>query len=423
MPTDDIREMGSAPPGPRPLRARARAFLLAPPVYLGFLCLLAVAAAVHMVLLGPARALSHPPFGPYTHFNNYVIFKQSFAHLVAGQDLYALFPAEHFDYYKYSPTFAALMAPFSLLPTTLGLVLFNLLNAAVLAAAIARLPVLDARAKGLFVWYIAPEALGAAQGTQTNLLVLGLLVLAFAFCEERRPLAASLLVVLSFYVKLFGLVAGLLFLLYPQRKRLVLATGAWVLALGLLPLLFVSPAQLAFLYRSWLGLLRADGLASVGSPASFSVMGWMHAWLGLVPNPLAVVGAGLALLLLPLLNVRAYPDFHFRLTFLAAVLIWVVIFNHKAESPTFVIAAGGVALWYFSRPPRPLRRLLAWGSFALTSIAYSDLTPGPVKARFVFPLVLKVIGPTLVWLAIVREECRFPPAAPDPGAGEATAAP
>jgi hypothetical protein len=149
-------------------------------------------------------------------------------------------------------------------------------------------------------------------------------------------------------------------------------------------------------------------------------MGWLHAWLGLVPNPLAVVGVGLALALLPLANVRAYRDLRFRLAFVAQVLIWVVLFNHKAESPTFVIAAGGVALWYFSRPRRPFRRALAWLSFALTSVAYSDLTPGPWKARFVFPLVLKVVGPALVWLAIVWEEWRFRPAGP--GTGEGTAA-
>jgi hypothetical protein len=390
---------------------RAKAALLSPPLYLGFLLLVAAAAAVHMILLGPALSLANPPWGPYTHYNNYLIFKASFAHLVAGKDLYALYPAEHFDYYKYSPTFAALMAPFAFLPTALGLVLFNLLNAAVLAVAIWKLPVLDARAKGFFAWYIAPEFLGAAQGTQTNILVLGLIVLAFEFCERKSNLAASLVVVLAFYIKLFGLFAGLLFLLYPQRKRLVLFTAAWLVLLGLLPLLLVSPRQLAFLYGSWADLLRADRLASIGSPASFSVMGWLNAWFHIVPNPLLVVGAGLALALVPLANVRAYGDFHFRLTFLAAILIWVVIFNHKAESPTFVIAAGGVALWYFSRPRRPWRSLLAWLSFALTSLAYSDLTPSSVKAHLVFPLVLKVVGPTLVWLAVIWEEWRWPQAA------------
>ena len=39
----------------------------------------------------------------YTHYNNYVIFSQSFFHLTENKDLYQLYPDEHWDYYKYSP--------------------------------------------------------------------------------------------------------------------------------------------------------------------------------------------------------------------------------------------------------------------------------------------------------------------------------
>ena len=39
-------------------------------------------------------------------------------HLMAGQDLYAAYPALHPDFFKYSPTFAFLFAPFAVLPLT-----------------------------------------------------------------------------------------------------------------------------------------------------------------------------------------------------------------------------------------------------------------------------------------------------------------
>ena len=45
----------------------------------------------------------------YTHYNNYIIFKQSYFHLIENKDLYTLYPNEHWDYYKYSPTFSLLM--------------------------------------------------------------------------------------------------------------------------------------------------------------------------------------------------------------------------------------------------------------------------------------------------------------------------
>jgi len=406
MPTSD----GTAPTAtPRALPAalvRLGGFLLKPRVYLGFLLLLAASAAIHMLLLGPQSFGVVPgiPYGPktdwpgpYSHVNNYLIFKQSFAHLAAGKDIYGPFPAEHFDYFKYSPTFALFMAPFAFLPTALGAVLFNLLNASVLVVAIRRFPALDDRARGLLSWFIAPEFLGAAQNLQTNILLLGLLLLAFHYCERENALAASLLVVLTFYVKIFGLFAALLFLLYPKRTRLVLYTVGWLAILGALPLLVVAPEQLAFLYRSWLGLLRADRLAFVG----MSVMGWLRAWFGIDPAPLAVLGAGAALALIPLANLRAFREFGFRLTYFASLLIWVVIFNHKAESSTFVIAMCGVGLWTFSEPRRRWRLALASLCFLFTSVAYSDLAPGSWKAHFVIPYVLKVVPLIAVWLVTV----------------------
>ena len=52
------------------------------------------------------------------------IFRQSFIHLRAGQDLYARYPAEQGsedrDRFKYSPTAALFFAPFALLPFVAG---------------------------------------------------------------------------------------------------------------------------------------------------------------------------------------------------------------------------------------------------------------------------------------------------------------
>ncbi|MBK7855412.1 MAG: DUF2029 domain-containing protein [Bacteroidetes bacterium] len=63
----------------------------------------------------------------YGHYNNYLIFKDSFQHFLQGLNLYANYPPV--DLFKYSPTFAVLMSPFAFLPDWLGLTLWNLLNA------------------------------------------------------------------------------------------------------------------------------------------------------------------------------------------------------------------------------------------------------------------------------------------------------
>jgi hypothetical protein len=76
----------------------------------------------------------------YTNYNNYVIFKQSFIHLMNHQDLYKLYPNEHWDLYKYSPTFALFFGFFQIFPDSIGLILWNILNAGVLLFSIYYLP-------------------------------------------------------------------------------------------------------------------------------------------------------------------------------------------------------------------------------------------------------------------------------------------
>ena len=56
--------------------------------------------------------------------NNFLILRAAFAHLAGGQDLYAAYPSVHTDFFKYSPTFALLFAPFALLPLVPGYILW-----------------------------------------------------------------------------------------------------------------------------------------------------------------------------------------------------------------------------------------------------------------------------------------------------------
>jgi hypothetical protein len=77
--------------------------------------------------------------GFYGHYNNYIIFKQSFFHLIKHQDLYIHFPQEQYDLFKYPPTFALLFAPFSILPDSMGYTLWTAINLLLPVLAIFRL--------------------------------------------------------------------------------------------------------------------------------------------------------------------------------------------------------------------------------------------------------------------------------------------
>ncbi|MFO1183564.1 MAG: glycosyltransferase family 87 protein [Bauldia sp.] len=151
--------------------------------------------------------------------NNYVIFRQSFVHLMAGADLYARYPAEHVDLYKYSPTFALFMAPFAALPLWLGVLLWTLLNALPPLLAVYRLPI-SGQAKAFVVLFSLTKLVGALQNTQSNGLVLALMIGVFVALEARRPVLAALATAAGAAIKLFGGAAGILFIFCGGKRRL-----------------------------------------------------------------------------------------------------------------------------------------------------------------------------------------------------------
>lgn len=81
----------------------------------------------------------------YKEYNNYVIFKQSYFHLVEGKDLYIDYRDEHWDLFKYTPTFAAAFGLLAVLDDGVGLFLWNLLNALILLFGVFALPRLTNR--------------------------------------------------------------------------------------------------------------------------------------------------------------------------------------------------------------------------------------------------------------------------------------
>jgi hypothetical protein len=90
------------------------------------------------------------------------------------------------------------------------------------------------------------------------------------------------------------------------------------------------------------------------------------------------------------------------------MLIWVIIFNHKAESATFIIASSGVALWFFSSPKSYLNILLAILVLVFTILSPTDLFPTYLRTHYVIPYLLKVFPCILVWLKLQYDLNNFP---------------
>jgi len=365
--------------------------------------LLGILASVQAVLLG---LKTFTPDGPlYTHYNNYVIFTQSFFHLLADKDLYILYPTEHWDLYKYSPTFALFFGVFAYLPDLVGLSIWNALNAVVLFAGVMALPKLSDKQKSLVLVVLVLELMTSLQNAQSNAMMAGLMIWAFAALERRHYLAATFFIMATVYIKIFGLVAMAMFLFYPRKDKLALYSALWAIVLFVLPLVVVDWQQLVFLYQSWLHLLQDDHSASFG----FSVMGWLYTWFGISADKLVVLGTGVLLFCLPLLRFNLYQNFNYRIFTLCSVLIWVIIFNHKAESATFVIAMSGIAIWFFAQDFRRENLVLLILAIVFTSLSPTDLFPKFIRKGVLEPYVVKVVPCILIWAKIIWDMLKLQP--------------
>lgn len=328
--------------------------------------------------------------------NNFRIYRGAFYHLIQGVNLYAPYPAEHTDLFKYSPTFAFLFAPFAAPPLPLGLLLWNLLNVVVLVLAVRRL--VGPRTGALVLALLFFEVLRTTQRCQSNALIAGLLIIAFLALEDDRRLGAAFAVACGAFVKIFPLAAASLALFHRRKTRFALALAGCVVAFALLPLLVVAPAELLAQYRSWRVVELRDALDRWDSVMAVLQLVAPGAW----PNwPVQL--AGTALLLLPLaLRPARWADYDFRRLFLCSLLVYVVLFNHQAESPTFVIAVTGIAVWYATAPaPKGrLRHALMALTIVFVSLSSEDITPGWLRVTVLEPYHTKTIACLAAWIAI-----------------------
>ncbi len=333
----------------------------------------------------------------YTRYNNYVIFKQSFAHLIQHTDLYIPYVQEYYDLYKYSPSFALFMGLFYYLPDIVGLLLFDLLNVVVFIAAIKKLGFDNTRLSLLLLFLLLEMGI-SLNSSQTNMLMAGLITFAFVLLEKDKPFWAAFCIAASVFIKLFGIVALVLWLLYPRKFKFALYTVVWFCILGLLPLLVVPVQSLVQQYRNWSTLLKNDHDASYG----ISFMGWIHSWFSVNIPKAATVLLGAMVFCLPFIRTALYRSYTFRLQLLASILLWVVVFNHKGESPTYIIAMEGVGIWYFSQAPDKYRQLLLWFCLIFTSFSSTDLiTPRWVINHIVEPYALKAVFCSVVWCTLI----------------------
>ncbi|MFB6456318.1 glycosyltransferase family 87 protein [Chitinophaga sp. Hz27] len=313
-----------------------------------------------------------------TKYNNFTIFSHSWQHLSEHLPLYNLYPDEYFDYYLYHPTFPILFLPFAILPSHAGLLLWLLFNSAMVLYAIYQLP-MDWRKKNLMSGLLLIEIMNAIQSSQSNPLMVALMLLTLVQFEKKNVKQAALFTCILFFIKGYGAIIGILFLFYGDKKKFLKYCFAFGIAGSLLPLLVISPMELIHAYKDWFHLISSATIKEDGS-----LFGMIHAMrhepylistgMDKIVLVLAVIG-----LLTAIICTAVAGTQQSRFTLAAYLLIWIVIFNQSTESPTYAIAVTGAVMALVMCSQKFIKWFLLGLLIFVASLAPTDLVPTSIN--------------------------------------------
>lgn len=291
--------------------------------------------------------------GP-VNYNNFLVFRGVFDHLFASLPLYEPYPLEYGDLNHYGPVFGFIIAPFAVLPPWLGMSLWCMSLSLLLYWAVRRLP-LPVIVTSLILWLTLNDFYGADFKQQFNIAVAALIVGAFAMIEKRREGWAALFIVVGTFVKIYGVV-GLAFFFFVRRKwRFIGYMALWSAVALLLPLLFVSPEYLWSQYMAWaadIGQKNAENMFCTYT--NISLVGCVRKVSDSAGySDLLLIVPAIVMFLVSYLRVGQYKFLSYRLTILASLLLFVVLFSSGSEHSGYVIAMLGAAIWWVTISPPP----------------------------------------------------------------------
>jgi len=346
-----------------------------------------------------------------SRIGDFLVYRQSFLHALGRQPLYTQYPREHLGSFLYGPSFAALIAPFAVMPVFTGAFLWDVFNAGVLWLAVMQLP-LTRSGKGMMLVICLVEMMTCIENFEINCLVAALVLFSWTFLTRRKTALAAACVALGCMIKIYGIV-GLTFVIFSEnRKRFAAFFVLWMLILFFLPVTFTSPGFVAHAYGDWFETLVRKNSANLGSlMQNISVQGLFQRVLAFHVPELAMAAAAALLSLLPLFRRSCYRSSRFQLSYVAALLIGMVIFSTSSESPSYIIAVTGAALWFLVQPrSSPVAVAMILYVIIGTSLVSTDLFPADVRTHFIIRYALKALPCFVLWLWCMAQllGSRFP---------------
>lgn len=338
--------------------------------------------------------------------NNYLIFKYVFWHVVEQVNLYMPDPTHYFDVNHYGPTFSLVIAPFAVMPTWLGMLLWNIFLVLGLWLAVRHSGM--SHYQQIFIyWFSCHELFNAVMMQQFNTAIAAIIIASFFLIEKEKDGWAAFLIVLGTVVKLYGIVGLAFFFFSKHKRRFILYFLLWTVVLVAAPMVISSPEYILSQYYAWMtALVEKNGENLESIKQNISVLGMVRRISGCETySDLWILIPAMVLFFLPYLRIRQWKSLAFRETLLASVLMFVVLFSTGSENSTYIIAIPGVVLWYTAAPWKrgPWAVALMVYVFIFTTMAHSDLIISPLRNGLIRPYALKALPVTIVWLRLCWE--------------------
>jgi len=337
--------------------------------------------------------------------NNYLLYKWSWFHLVEQKNIYLHYPQLFDDCHHYGPFFGLIIAPFAMFPDAVGVTLWSIFNTWILYKAVTMLP-LDPKKQVMILLICAHELMTSSFSVQVNPFITALMLFTFIFIRKEKDFWAALMIIIGTYIKLYGIV-GLAFFFFSENKvKFIWGLIFWAVVLMGLNMLVSSPRFVIQSYWDWYHSLQAKDVENNASRMQdIGVKGMIRRIFDIHLSDIQVIIPAMVVFFTSYLRFKSFKKLKFQLLILCSTLIFPIIYSSSSESPTYIIAFMGVAIWYanLDRPVTNFEIFLIIFAVVITSFSPSDLFPHYLSEHVTKKYGLKALPVFIIWLKIIYE--------------------
>lgn len=337
-------------------------------------------------------------------YMNYLVYTDSTIDFWKGINPYTQeFIDKHGRYFLYTPVFSVLYLPIALLPKWLGPFIWNLGNYTLFYYSIFTLPKqFDAYKVKIFLFLllILEQSIFPFQ---FNVVVAYCFLFAFTLLEKGKGGWAVLIIMISSTTKVYGIVELLILFCYKKTFLRLSYAALYGVLLLTLPILKTGIDGFIPCFENWWNILAQHQTETnyrsllYTFPLNYFLS---HYRIIQISTIIPIITAFFY-------RYHNWNNFNFRVTILAVLMGWIIVFGDSSESHTYLIALAGFILWHFTQGNHTLfYKILFWSMYIFISIIPIDiLIPTSVFKLLNFTLYIDVYLYSIFWCMMVWSLC------------------